>query len=207
MYKVFIQNKPLFFTDRKNVKKVDGVIINLQMALLNRDFILNILDASPSIVPVYILCENPRIGINEFFKDYDWIEAAGGIVKRKKKYLFIERNGIWDLPKGKIDLGEDKQEAALREIEEECGIKCDPVIKKLAETFHVYDYKGKKTIKLTYWYSLTYDGNKNLIAQSEEGITQAVWVDKSRALQMRLETYPSLIDVIDSYFGTKKRNN
>ena len=51
------------------------------------------------------------------------IEAAGGlVVNAAGKLLVIERLGVWDLPKGKLESGETAQVAALREIEEECGI-------------------------------------------------------------------------------------
>ena len=51
------------------------------------------------------------------------IEAAGGLVKNENgDYLFIYRNDKWDLPKGKIEKDEKTKVAAVREVEEECGI-------------------------------------------------------------------------------------
>ncbi|MBK9671561.1 MAG: NUDIX domain-containing protein [Bacteroidetes bacterium] len=68
---------------------------------------------------------------------YTKIEAAGGIVKNKQgQLLFIFRHGKWDLPKGKIEKGENEQDAALREVEEECGIAELTLQKKLTTTFH-----------------------------------------------------------------------
>ncbi|ULT24020.1 NUDIX domain-containing protein [Sphingobacterium sp. E70] len=52
------------------------------------------------------------------------IKAAGGLVKNGDgDYLFIYRLGKWDLPKGKVEDNEKMKEAAVREVEEECGIK------------------------------------------------------------------------------------
>ena len=65
----------------------------------------------------------PEIFWNELFLPvFTQIPAAGGVVIRNEKILFIFRNGKWDLPKGKIDNGETAKEAAIREVAEECGI-------------------------------------------------------------------------------------
>ena len=42
------------------------------------------------------------------------VKAAGGLVyNHKKEILFIYRNSKWDLPKGGIEKGETKEEAAM----------------------------------------------------------------------------------------------
>lgn len=54
-----------------------------------------------------------------------WVRAAGGIVTAPDgTMLLIRRNGRWDLPKGKVEAGETLLQAALREVEEETGIRC-----------------------------------------------------------------------------------
>ncbi|MBN2863083.1 MAG: NUDIX domain-containing protein, partial [Bacteroidales bacterium] len=51
------------------------------------------------------------------------VEAAGGLLRHSSgRYLFIEKKGIFDLPKGHIEEGEGPEECALREVSEECGI-------------------------------------------------------------------------------------
>lgn len=51
------------------------------------------------------------------------INAGGGLVQNAAgEYLLINRHGLWDLPKGKQEEGEDIALTALREVEEECGI-------------------------------------------------------------------------------------
>ncbi|MFT4602413.1 MAG: 8-oxo-dGTP pyrophosphatase MutT (NUDIX family), partial [Arenicella sp.] len=52
------------------------------------------------------------------FENFKFIEAAGGLVEFKGKFLFIKRNGLWDIPKGKLEKGESIEEGAVREIEE-----------------------------------------------------------------------------------------
>ena len=69
------------------------------------------------------------------------IKAAGGLVKNGEgQYLFIHRLGKWDLPKGKVEENEKMKEAALREVEEECGIKIsngERKLKAIAQNFPV----------------------------------------------------------------------
>jgi 8-oxo-dGTP diphosphatase len=55
------------------------------------------------------------------------IEAAGGVVIAADGRVAVvhrPRHGDWSLPKGKLDPGEDSETAALREVEEECNLRC-----------------------------------------------------------------------------------
>lgn len=120
--------------------------------------------------------------------------------------MFIKRFGKWDIPKGKLTKSEDPQTGAIREIEEECGIS-GPVIEQfICETYHTYrdTYKGKNklTLKKTSWYGMTYDGEEVLIPQQEEGITKVKWFKKTKMDKIRSNTYESILEVMDSYFGT-----
>ena len=100
----------------------------------------------------------PKI-IEENWKDFCskfiMIEAAGGLVFNKDGHiLMIFRNGKWDLPKGKLEIGESVEECAKREVEEECGIYGLDIIEKLLDTYHTYKLKGNKILKKTYWYKM-----------------------------------------------------
>jgi 8-oxo-dGTP diphosphatase len=54
------------------------------------------------------------------------IHAAGGVVVRDGKVLLVHRPRYddWTFPKGKLDPGESFEEAALREVQEETGLRC-----------------------------------------------------------------------------------
>ena len=54
------------------------------------------------------------------------IHAAGGVVVRDGKVLLVHRPRYndWTFPKGKLDPGESFADAALREVEEETGLRC-----------------------------------------------------------------------------------
>lgn len=200
MYKVFIQNKPLFFVNVKNIHSLDGIFIRQSFANANKEYVFSLLKDSPKNFPLMLFSDQPEEAISDFFSDYDFVEAAGGVVKRKEKYLFIKRNGIWDLPKGKMDEGEKPEETAVREIHEECGVLCEKVEGLITITYHTYEYQGKPTIKKTYWYSLIYEGDKKVLGQKEEGITKVKWCKKEKAIEHKADTFPSIVDVLDFYF-------
>nr|WP_121273435.1 NUDIX domain-containing protein [Pedobacter schmidteae] len=127
------------------------------------------------------------------------IKAAGGLVSSAKdNYLFIFRNKKWDLPKGKVEKGEKMKEAALREVEEECGVKISTNDQKLCKTYHVYTMGGKIVLKKTNWYSMTVKGEPKLVPQKEEGITKASWLSKTELEPVVANTYPSIMAVLEA---------
>jgi 8-oxo-dGTP diphosphatase len=59
------------------------------------------------------------------------IVAVGVVVKRGREVLLVRRlnepsQGRWSLPGGVVELGETVQEAARREVWEECGLQVEP---------------------------------------------------------------------------------
>jgi 8-oxo-dGTP pyrophosphatase MutT (NUDIX family) len=125
------------------------------------------------------------------------IKAAGGIVSNEaNKYLFIFRNGKWDLPKGKIEKGENSRVAAIREVQEECGISIDSSGDKICNTYHIYEIKGDLIIKKTAWYWMIAEKQEKLIPQLEEGITDARWLSPGDLMLVRQNTYPLIRDLL-----------
>lgn len=106
------------------------------------------------------------------------VEAAGGaVVNERNQILMIHRRGYWDLPKGKLEKGETKREAAIREVIEETGIDTVEIIgKKIIKTYHSFiNRKGRRCIKLSHWY-LMKGRHQELIPQTEEGIDECRWM-------------------------------
>jgi ADP-ribose pyrophosphatase len=59
--------------------------------------------------------------------------SSGGVVVFGNAILLLRKyNGDWVLPKGKIELGESRENAALREVREEAGLRAE-IIKYLGE--------------------------------------------------------------------------
>ena len=139
-----------------------------------------------------------------FISAFKMIEAAGGVVIRDDKLLFIFRNGKWDLPKGKIDPGETSEQAALREVTEECGISGHTIVRQLPATYHIYQspYKnefGTWILKQTFWYEMNYSGIENGIPETAENITEIRWFAKSELCEVLENTYDNLKDLIEVY--------
>jgi 8-oxo-dGTP pyrophosphatase MutT (NUDIX family) len=203
MYKVFIENRPIIFAQNDALLTNTYCIASELLEKGEEDLAL-IVKRVPKKKNIVVLSDQIEDEFARIFKEYDFIEAAGGIVKRKKKYLFIKRNGFWDIPKGKLENKEAIEEGAIREIEEECGIIGPVIENRIGITYHTYRYEGKATIKKTYWFALTYDGPKELTGQLEEGITKVEWLKLDELKKVVKNTFPSILEVIQLYFEQNK---
>lgn len=126
------------------------------------------------------------------------ILAAGGLVKTPEgKVLFINRLGRWDLPKGKVELGESMPTAALREVAEETGLQQIVLGELLIVTYHTYPYHGHQVIKETHWYAMTAP-EQRLVAQAEEDITQAIWLNAKEVDHALEDTYGNIKLVLEA---------
>ena len=133
----------------------------------------------------------------DFCSYYQLIEAAGGVVvNSKREVLWILRNGKWDLPKGKVESGEKVQDAAVREVEEECAVRGINRGALLGVTYHTYSYKSEAILKKTYWYAMTCSLKQVLKPQLDEGITEVVWADKTKHLSCVSNTYNSIVELL-----------
>lgn len=125
------------------------------------------------------------------------IKAAGGLVKNEQgQYLFIFRNGKWDLPKGKIEADEKNRIAAVREVQEECGIRILKSGKKICNTYHIYELNEKIILKKTSWYKMKAESQGELVPQLEEGITDVRWLGPGDLMMVKQNTYPLIRDLI-----------
>ena len=132
-----------------------------------------------------------------FCSYYQLIEAAGGVVvNSKREVLWILRNGKWDLPKGKVESGEKVEDAAVREVEEECTVRGISRGALLGVTYHTYSYMSKAILKKTYWYEMTCSSKQVLKPQLEEGITEVIWADKKKHFSCLSNTFTSIVELL-----------
>ncbi len=135
--------------------------------------------------------------INSGFKK---VRAAGGIVEKDSSVLVIKRLGKLDLPKGKMEKGEEVTTAAKREVLEEGGVKAS-VISKLCTSFHSYSLNGKDYLKDTHWFCMKCNDDSHIKPQLEESIEDVFWVERDQVKNLVYpNTYATIRDVFDTYF-------
>jgi len=203
MYKVFVNEKKLLLSKRsENLEKTFGYedVTSLEIAL---DLLEN-----TSVTELNVFGEHIDAIWTEFQGLFRIIEAAGGVVSNPDgDILFIRRLGKWDLPKGKMEAGESREESAVREIEEETGLKDVELVRFINTTYHIYvERNGDKVLKCTHWFEMNFDGEDTSKPQTEEGITEVAW---KNAAQIEDEVFPSTFQniklIIKEFRNTKIR--
>lgn len=205
MYEVFLNDRKIVITRKGIMSFVKGEVITENLNSVNevknwfREFATSVKKSA-----ILLDSEPENFWENMFLPAFTSIPAAGGVVIRNNKLLFIYRNEKWDLPKGKIDKSEDPETAAVREVEEECGIKGHGITKKLPSTFHIYKSPWKETagqwiLKETHWFEMNYEGIENGTPETVENITDIRWFAKNDLDEVLVNTHESLKPVISNY--------
>lgn len=185
MYKVFVNEKKLTISKypediEKNLRYEGFATLEIAVDLLQ----------NTSCPELNVYGDNIEELWEDFTHMFHVIEAAGGIVTNpNKEILFIKRLSKWDLPKGKVEKGESLEQAALREVEEETGLRELILENFINNTFHIYtERNGDRVLKTTYWFKMSYGGSGTATPQLEEGITEVDWKSDSR---IRQEVFPA----------------
>ncbi|WP_159519138.1 NUDIX hydrolase [Sunxiuqinia indica] len=206
MYKVFLNEHQLFWDDEIDCSSNGDVINVVEIEDVVDVFkLFSKLESSKCVVKLIIISKNGQNLMQLLKNNITQIPAAGGLViNNKQKLLMIKRMGKWDLPKGKIEKNELPEDAAVREVEEECGIGKLKITHQLPSTFHLYrsPYIKKKNnwvLKETHWYEMTYSEQEKLVPQVEEQIEEARWVSCDDLQKFYQNTYGNLQDLLKPY--------
>ena len=144
-----------------------------------------------NVKSIGILCENPDKFLSNF--PFPKIVAAGGIViNDKNEILFIYRDEKWDLPKGKAKKNENITQTAVREVEEETGVKDLIITKPVEKTYHIFKRAKKYHLKETYWFEMKTSYDKKFTPQISEGITRVEWISKEKISLIMKNTYQNI---------------
>ena len=158
--------------------------------------LVNMVESSTSLQRICIPSDDIEQTYKKVCAEFLEVNAGGGLVSnRRGDYLLISRNGLWDLPKGHQDPGEDISVTALREVQEETGIDELELRDLICITDHCYKRNGIWHLKHTWWYDMLYTDPTELTPQREEDIAKAAWVAKSSLPPFLLNTYPSILEV------------
>ena len=149
---------------------------------------------------VAVVTPSPELAFEALRAEFKWVEAAGGVVTNVAgDLLMIHLRGRWDLPKGHVESGESSREAALREVEEETGIRAEAVgDEPLVCTYHTYNTYGAWELKRTTWWAMHSEGGRPK-AQSEEGITSVEWCERATLRERLKTTYPTIKRLVERY--------
>ena len=200
-YKIYIKDKPFFLTEELEEEILpyshhdDAILID---ELSSQGLHTALHEIAQEKVHALIYRHSPLEALKTaFWKKFMPIQAAGGLVLDDEgRVLMMFRRNKWDLPKGKVDEGEDTQTAAIREVQEETGIESIDCGDLLLITYHTYNDYGHPMIKETYWYSMKAKSGQALKPQLEEDITEVGFYDAADVVIHCTNTFPSIVDVL-----------
>ena len=189
MYKVFVNDKPLFLTNEISKET------NFQLFLLESvDIVQLIVKIFQNKIQKAYLYHPDEKEIMRTLKTKIPVQKAGGglVYNAKKEVLFIFRNGKWDLPKGGIEKGEAIEDTAMREVEEETGVGNLIVTEKLQKTYHIFKRNGRFKLKITHWFEMqsTFEGIPE--GQAEEGIEKVAWLNPEQIKEALKNSYENI---------------
>lgn len=203
MYKIYFNNKPLYLTD--SITKELEELLHHEETIFIDEFnvhtvkaMLHEIELSKINAGVF-LHEDVEAMLKAIKKKFVLIKAAGGLIYTKDDHLLlIFRRGKWDLPKGKLDEGEDLETCAVREVNEETGLDNVAIEKPLCITYHTYHQDGKHILKESHWYLMKTKKQTNLLPQLEEDIEKCEWVPIDQLASYMENTHASILDVVNA---------
>lgn len=174
-------DKEVLFLDSIEPERIKSLIEQMQQGHIKAGFVLH----------------NTQEALGAIAKNFVVIQAAGGFIHdNQNKVLLIFRRGKWDLPKGKLDEGEDLAQCAVREVEEETGLLNVTLENKLCITYHTYFQDGAHILKESHWYCMQANSSQVLTPQLDEDIDECKWVKVEEIDPYMENTHPSVRDVV-----------
>ena len=189
MYKVFVNDKPLFLTNQI-VKETDFQLFLLESIDIEQ---LIVKMFTNKIQKAYLYYPDEKEMLSTLKAKIPVCKAGGGLVYNKKgEVLFIFRNGKWDLPKGGAEKGEEIEQTALREVLEETGVDKLLITDKLQKTYHIFKRNGVYKLKVTQWFQMTTKFAGIPKGQLEEGIEKVAWLNSEQIQEALKNSYENI---------------
>lgn len=194
MYKVFFKENCFLLTDDANLAKNGKCWIHKDFNE-TQSYIQKLLEKQEKFEAV-LYHEDLAALFATFQACFIYVKAAGGIVYQDHQILLIKRLGMYDLPKGHLEFGETPEQCAVREVEEECGLRNLHIVCSSDPTWHIYFRHENWHLKKTYWFRMSAPVTQPLTPQTEEDIEDAFWFPADQIEKILDQTYPSLIPVL-----------
>lgn len=197
MRKIYFEKRCIMICGIEDQALQDPNVISFSLGeSFSIDSLIHMFELSDTLMKVCIPTKDVERTYKRICDEFYEVNAAGGLVSnRRGDYLLIRRNGLWDLPKGHQEAGEDIKVCAMREVEEETGIHELELRDLICITDHCYFRNGKWHLKHTWWYDMLYTNPLDLTPQREEDITQAAWIARSSIADCLTNTFPSIAEV------------
>jgi 8-oxo-dGTP pyrophosphatase MutT (NUDIX family) len=199
MYKVFFNGSSIQIGNAGKKSFKNNIVEAVECEHVEKiQHVISRIETSEENLFFYLLNENISELWNCFRRQFVEIPAAGGLVRKDDgSLLFIKRLGVWDLPKGKVEKHESAEVAAVREVEEECGLMGLEIVRQLRSTFHIYrspylNFPDNLVLKETKWFLMQCNDVQKLVPQVEENIEDVRWIARDEVGVILDNTYASL---------------
>jgi 8-oxo-(d)GTP phosphatase len=165
------------------------------------DVILMFLDSKvPTSLLSLVITPLDYDGVKQYLRSkFKIVKAAGGLIRKKDKFLMIYRMKKWDLPKGKKEKGEKYKETAVREVGEECSVSVK-LGKKVCTTWHTYTMNKRSMMKKTKWYIMDLTDDSRMRPQLNEDIEEIRLMSPKEVYHALEHSYKSINYVFERYY-------
>jgi 8-oxo-dGTP pyrophosphatase MutT (NUDIX family) len=197
MYKVFFNDRVLVISNSWDRAFADPCAI-VRKITKKSDIpaLVRLFLETPDMQVLWLLSEHPAALMEELPGLFHCVEAAGGLVQNaQQQWLMIYRYNHWDLPKGHCEAGETREETALREVAEECGLAGLQLLHPLTATYHIYREREQFVLKRTHWFAMRHAGEAAPVPQAAESIDKAEWKSPCELASLWPEMYGSIVEV------------
>lgn len=173
------------------IKNVNEADFDTLLGFLNSNVPTNILS---------VIISTAGMPVKKYLRSkFKVVKAAGGLVRKKEKFLMIYRMKKWDLPKGKREKSESYKQTAVREVGEECNVTVR-LGRKICTTWHTYTMNKRAMLKKTKWYLMDCLDDAKMKPALEEDIEELRWMTRKEVYHALEHSYKSISHVFEQYY-------
>jgi ADP-ribose pyrophosphatase YjhB (NUDIX family) len=174
------------------IKNVDALQFEILLGFLDSKVPTNLLTLILSVAHYQSIK-------NYLQQKFKIVKAAGGLIRKKDKFLMIYRLKKWDLPKGKKEKNEKYKQTAIREVEEEVNITVK-LGTKICTTWHTYTMNKRAMLKKTKWYLMESLDDSKMKPDITEDIEEARWMNPKEVYHALEHSYKSINYVFERFY-------
>lgn len=164
------------------------------------DTLLKFLNSNVPTNILSVIVSTPATTLKKYLRSkFKIVKAAGGLIRKKEKFLMIYRLKKWDLPKGKREKNETYKQTAVREVQEETNISVK-LGRKICTTWHTYTMNKRAMLKKTRWYLMDSNDDTKMKPDLGEDIEELRWMTRKEVYHALEHSYKSISYVLEQYY-------